>query len=128
MAEIPDSPSVAQKSLGQAIQYCRNQWDKLEAFMQDGRLELDNNRSECSIKPFVIARKGWLFCNTSRGANASATIYSIVETAKENDLNPFQYLSYLFEKLPNLDIKDGRALDKLLPWSDSLPAFCRVKK
>ena len=73
-------------------------------------------------------RKNWLFANTPRGARASAIIYSIVETAKENGLNPFHYLSYLFEKLPNLNIKDEASLDKLLPWSDSLPSYCRVNK
>jgi len=122
-------PQVLPKSsFGQAIKYCLSQWDKLEAFLQDGRLELDNNRSERSIKPFVIGRKNWLFANTPRGARASAIVYSIVETAKENGLNPFHYLSYLFEKLPNLDTKDENALDKLLPWSDSLPPVCRVNK
>jgi len=69
--------------------------------MQDGRLELDNDRSERSIKPFVIGRKNWLFANTPRGAKASATIYSVIETAKENGLNPFEYLKYLFEQLPS---------------------------
>lgn len=123
------SPRVLPKSaLGQAIKYCLNQWGKLEAFMQDGRLELDNNRSERSIKPFVIGRKNWLFANTPRGARASAIIYSIIETAKENGLNPFMYLSYLFEKLPNIDITDQANLDKLLPWSDTLPIACRVYK
>ena len=121
-------PKVLPKSaFGQAIKYCRNQWDKLNAFMQDGRLELDNNRSERSIKPFVIGRKNWLFSNTPRGANASATIYSIVETAKENGLNPLSYLQYLFEKLPNIDIQDQNAVDELLPWSSTLPAECRIK-
>jgi len=73
----------------------------------------------------VISRKGWLFSNTPRGARASAVIYSIVETAKENGLIPFRYLCYLFERLPNLG--DG-SLDELLPWSDSLPDNCRIKK
>lgn len=123
------TPRVLPKSaLGQAIKYCRNQWDKLAAFLQEGRLELDNNRSERSIKPFVIGRKNWLFANTPRGAQASAIIYSIVETAKENGLNPFNYLTYLFEKLPNLDTKDQNALDELLPWSVTLPITCRVLK
>lgn len=123
------SPRVLPKSaFGKAISYCRNQWDKLEAFLKDGRLELDNNRSERSIKPFVIGRKNWLFSNTPRGAKASAMIYSIIETAKENGLNPHNYLRFLFERLPNLDIKDQRAMDALLPWSDTLPSECRVKK
>jgi hypothetical protein len=119
-------PRVLPKSaLGEAIRYCRNQWDRLETFLLDGRLEVDNNRSERSIKPFVIGRKGWLFSNTPRGARASAVIYSIVETAKENGLNPFNYLCYLFEWLPNLG---GNDLDELLPWSSSLPASCRINK
>jgi hypothetical protein len=122
-------PRVLPKSaFGQAIGYCLNQWDKLLAFLADGRLELDNNRSERSIKPFVIGRKGWLFSNTPRGAKASATIYSIVESAKENGLNPFTYLMYLFEQMPNLDVKDRNVLDELLPWSSSLPARCRIRK
>jgi len=79
------------------------------------RLEIDNNISERSIKPFVVGRKNWLFSNTPKGARASATIYSIVETAKENGLNPFEYLKYLFEKLPNMDIEDKEALDEILP-------------
>ncbi len=89
------TPRVLRKSaLGEAIQYCRNQWEKLIAFLQDGRLELDNNRSERSIKPFVIGRKNWLFVNTPRGAQASAIIYSIIETAKENELHPFQSIRF----------------------------------
>lgn len=121
-------PRTLPKSLlGQAIAYSLNQWDKLTAFLQDGRLEIDNNRSERSIKPFVIGRKNWLFANTPRGAQASATIYSVIETAKENGLNPFQYLKYLFEQFPQLaDPKDPEALDPLLPWSSSLPLTCRA--
>lgn len=123
------TPRVLPKSaLGQAITYCRNQWEKLNAFLKDGRLELDNNRGERSIKPFVIGRKNWLFSNTPKGAKSSATIYSIVESAKANGLNPFNYLVYLFEKLPNMDISDPNALDELMPWSDSLPAECRLDK
>jgi transposase len=81
------TPRVLPKSaLGKVIQYCRNQWDKLNEFLKDGRLELDNNRSERSIKPFIIGRKNWLFSNTPRGAEASAIIYSIIETAKENPI------------------------------------------
>jgi transposase/uncharacterized coiled-coil protein SlyX len=123
------TPRVLPKSaFGQAIAYCRNQWPKLTAFLQDGRLEIDNNRSERSIKPFVIGRKNWMFANTSRGATASATIYSIVESAKENGLNPYSYLHFLFELLPNTDIKDKAILDKFMPWSDEIPDFCRMKK
>jgi transposase len=119
--------TLPKSATGKAIAYCLNQWDKLIGFMKDGRLEIDNNRSERAIKPFVIGRKNWLFANTARGAKASATIYSVMETAKENGLNPFQYLQYLFEQLPQLtDPNDPEALDKLLPWSPMLPLACRV--
>ena len=124
MLKTQKSRVLPKSSFGQAINYCLGQWDKLTAFLQDGRLELDNNRSERSIKPFVIGRKNWLFANTPRGAKASAITYSIIETAKENGLNPFQYLIYLFEQLPNLDTRDKDALDQLLPWSASLPPVC----
>lgn len=121
-------PQVLPKSaLGKAIAYCLNQWEKLTVFLTDGRLELDNNRSERSIKPFVIGRKNWLFANTPRGAMASAIIYSLIETAKENGLNPFAYLTYLFEQLPQLtDLQDPEELDPFLPWSSSVPLTYRV--
>lgn len=120
------APRVLPKSaLGQAIHYCREQWDKLNAFLKDGRLELDNNRAERSIKPFVMGRKAWLFANTPKGARSSAIIYSVVETAKENGLNPLNYLTYLFEQLPNMEIKDPQQLDPVLPWSDVLPPSCQ---
>lgn len=122
-------PRVLPKSaFGQAIKYCLNQWNKLTAFMMDGRLEIDNNRAERSIKPFVIGRKNWLFSNTSRGAQASAIIYSIIETSKENGLNPYEYLKYIFEQLPNVDIKDTAVLDSLLPWAATLPEICYSKR
>jgi hypothetical protein len=91
-------------------------------------LEIDNNRAERSIKPFVIGRKNFLFANTPRGAEGSAIIYSIIETAKENNLKPYNYLEYLFERLPNVDLKDAAVIDTLLPWSDSLPQDCRMPK
>lgn len=115
---------LPKSGLGKAIAYCLNQWDKLVAFLEDGRLEIDNNRSERSIKPVVIGRKNWLFSNTPQGARASAIIYSIVETAIVNRLNPYYYLRYLFEQLPNIDLTDTDALDRLLPWSTTIPVSC----
>ena len=122
-------PRVLPKSaFGEAINYCFNQKEKLYGFLLDGRLEFDNNRAERSIKPFVIGRKNWLFANTARGATASAILYSMVETAKENGLSPYAYLKYLLEQLPNIDLEDPAELDRLMPWSNELPALCRGGK
>jgi len=119
-------PIVLPKSkLGEAIGYSLKQRKYLESFLLDGRLEISNNRAERSIKPFVIGRKNWLFSNTPKGADASAVIYSLIETAKENDLNPFPYLQYLFEQLPNVNIQEPEILKKYLPWSKELPSICR---
>jgi len=120
---------LPKSALGQAISYCLNQWDKLTTFLQDGRLEISNNRCERAIGPFVIGRRrNWLFSNTPRGAHSSAVIYSIVQTAKENGLNPFAYLCYVFERMPNIDINDPAALDELLPYSKSLPDACQTPR
>ena len=102
-------------TLGKAIAYSLNQWPKLVRYLDDGRLNIDNNRAERAIKPFVIGRKNWLFSNTVKGANASAVLYSFVETAKANGLIPFDYLTKIFNELPKLD--DEAELDHLLPWN-----------
>lgn len=120
--------ALPKSSYGKAINYSFNQKDKLMNILKDGRLELSNNRAERAIKPFVIGRKNWLFTNTVQGANASAITYSIIETAKENNLIPFEYLKYLFEKMPNIDITKTDELSKLLPWSKELPDSCVAKQ
>ncbi|WP_391203207.1 IS66 family transposase [Psychrobacillus sp. L4] len=112
---------------GMAISYTLKQWPKLITFMKDGRIEIDNNRAERSIKPFVIGRKNWLFAASTNGANSSAIIYSLVETAKENGLNPFFYLQYLFEELPQFDMEENLKIEHLLPWSKDLPADCYIQ-
>ena len=99
--------------LGKAIAYNLRQWRKLVRYIEDGNLNIDNNRAERAIKPFVIGRKNWLFSNTANGANASAILYSLMETAKANGLVPFDYLKYLFEELP----KAPEDIDYLLPWN-----------
>ena len=111
------SAKAAPKSgFGRAVHYTVEQWKYLERYLLDGRLEISNNRAERSIKPFVIGRKNFLFANTPRGAKASAIIYSIVETAKENGVNPYSYLTYIFKNAPNWDIhNDSEALNRLLP-------------
>lgn len=115
--------TLPKSSIGKAFTYCLNQWSKLLTFLQDGRLEIDNNRAERSIKPFVIGRKNWLFANSQKGAKSSAIIYSIIETAKENGLVPYEYLKYLFEQLP---CTTSNNLSTLLPWSETLPEYIKM--
>jgi transposase len=118
--------TIPKSAFGQAITYCLNQWDKLSNFLLNGRLEMNNNRAERSIKPFVISRKNFLFSNTPRGARGTAIMYSMIETAKENGLKPYNYLVYLFEQLPNVDTRDVAVIDSLMPWSETLPEDCRM--
>ena len=98
--------------LGKAIGYTLRQWHKLIRYLDDGQLNIDNNRAERAIKPFVIGRKNWMFSYTKNGANASAILYSFIETAKANGIMPFDYLSWLLNELP----KKPENLDGLLPW------------
>lgn len=116
---------VQKSHLGKAINYCLDQWETLNNFLLDGRLEIHNNRAERSIKPFVIGRKNFLFCITPRGADASAITYSVVESAKANGLKPFEYIQYLLRQLPN---STSQELKKYLPWSEDIPEHCRTLK
>ena len=117
--------SLPQTHLGKAINYCLKQWKPLNTFLLDGRLEIDNNRTERSIKSFVIARKNFLFCVAPYSAKASAITFSLIESAKENELKPFEYLKYLLEELPNATSND---LDKYMPWSEEIPEYCKTPK
>jgi len=109
--------------LGVAKRYALDQRMYLERYLLDGRLEISNNRAERSIKPFVIGRKNFLFANTPRGARASAILYSIIETAKENWLNPYKYLTHIFKTAPNLDIRyNSNDISSLLP--QNVPVEC----
>lgn len=112
---------------GMAVRYCLDLWKELTNFLLDGRLYVDNNISERSFKAYAVCRKNFLFCNTPKGATASAIVFSILETAKENGLKPFEYMKYLLEQLPNSNVKDQTVLDSLLPWSDELLESCRVR-
>jgi len=108
--------------LGKAEYYAQSQQKYLERYLLDGRLEISNNRAERSIKPFVIGRKNWIFANTPNGARASAVYYSLVVTAMENGLNPFEYLAWVLANAPNLG-KPGyvSTIRDLLPGSEALP-------
>jgi transposase len=100
-------------ALGKAYQYALSQWPLLVRYIEYGHLRMDNNMVENAIRPFALGRKNWLFSDTVAGAEASATLYSIVETAKANRLNPYFYLKILFEKLPF--VKSQKELEDLLP-------------
>ena len=109
-------PKVPPKSaLGGALAYMRNYWGKLIRYTERGDLPIDNNRCENAIRPFVVGRKAWLFSDTPAGANASAIIYSLVETAKANGVEPYAWLRHVLEHLPAAQTADE--IDKLLPWN-----------
>ena len=119
--------NAAPKSLlGKAVQYTQKYWPYLINYLQDGRLEISNNRAERSIKPFVMGRKNFLFANVPKGAEASAIIYSLIETAKETGLDPYRYLTWLLHEAPKLDIGIEKQVEKLLPVN--APEECRMKK
>ncbi len=119
-----NSVSAAPKSaLGKALHYLEEQWPYLVRYLEDGRLELSNNRAERSIKPFVIGRKNFLFANTPLGAQGSAVIYSLIETAKETGLDPYRYLLWVLSEAPKLaQAGDGWA-EQLVPAN--APTECR---
>jgi hypothetical protein len=110
-------------AITRAITYLLNQKEWLMNVYLDGRLELSNNRGERSIKPFVIGRKNWLFSNSVDGVKASAIAFSIIETARENGLKPFEYLNFLLEALPNVS---DRQVESLLPWGGEVPNQCKM--
>jgi hypothetical protein len=110
------APKVLPQSLlGKAVYYALGQWPKLTVFLTHGEVPLDNNRCENAIRPFVLGRKGWLFSDTVKGAVASANLYSLVETAKANGIEPHAYLTRLFTQLPLA--KTVEDFEALLPWN-----------
>lgn len=112
------SRTILSEKLKDAVNYSLNQWEELSYYINDGRLNIDNNRAERAIKPFVIGRKNWLFSNTVNGANASAILYSIVQTAKANGVRPLEYLTHLLTELPK--IAEGESVEHLMPWNVQL--------
>ena len=116
--------AVPKSSLGKALHYLEEQWPYLCRYLEDGRLEISNNRAERSIKPFATDRKNFLFSNTPGGAQGSAVIFTLIETAKENGLDPFRYLTYVLTEAPALASVGEDWVAKLMPAS--APAECRV--
>ena len=111
---------------GDAVRYARNQEKYLRVFLTDGDVPIDNNASERAIRGFCIGKKNWQMIDTIHGAKSSAIIYSIVETAKANNLKAFDYVQHLLEEIPkHMNDKDCSFLEDLLPWSEKLPAGIR---
>ena len=114
--------------IGEAILYTLNQEVYLKRYLEDGHLSIDNLAAERSLKNFATGRRNWLFAKSIRGAQASATVYSITETAMLNGLKPYNYLTYVMEQMKALGpFPEKEALLELLPLSASLPADCHSK-
>lgn len=110
------------------INYCINQEVSLKAFLEGGDIPMDNNATESALRSFCLHKHTWKLIDSLDGANASAIIYSITETAKANNLNPFRYLEHVLTVLKDhQDDREYSFIDDILPWSEKLPAICRSK-
>lgn len=110
------APTVLPKStLGNAVSYCIKHRQGLMQFLNDGRVEIDNNLTEQAIKPFVVNRKGFMFCDTVAGANALCLHYGLIKTAKLHNLNPYEYYVALLKKIPHCQTVED--YEQLLPWN-----------
>ena len=116
--------AAPKSKLGTALTYLKNQWKPLNRFLQDGRIELSNNRAELSIKPFVMFRKNFLFANTPLGEQSGAVIFSLIETAKDNGLDPYRYLTFVLHEAPKRSQQDRNWAEKLLP--ENAPDTCKA--
>jgi transposase len=117
LPQVPPSSAT-----GKALNYLHNEWDKLIRYLDDGRLEIDNNGAENAIRPFVMGRKNWLFSTSVKGVKASANLYSLIETAKANGLEPYAYLRHVFTELPKAESLEAFVFTEL-PKAESLEAF-----
>ncbi|XAU91245.1 transposase [Caldifermentibacillus hisashii] len=116
---------LRKNALAKAAEYTLNRANGLKAFLNDGRIEIDNNPAESAIRPNVIGRKNWLFSVSEAGAKANAICLSIAETAKANGVDFYQYLVKLLRDLPNLDIhRNPEIINNYLPWSKMIQAEC----
>ena len=118
-------------TIGKALAYSINQEEYLRVFLSDGHVPMDNNYAEPASRPFTIGRKNFVMIESSNGAKASTILYSLVETAKANMINTFEYFNLLLTEIPkHMDDKDLRFIDDLLPWSPKVQKECpsRYKK
>ena len=111
-----------------AIKYAINQESKLRLVLEYGEADLSTNAIERTIRNFTIGRGNWLFFNSEYGAQSGADMYSLIVTAKENELKPYEYLEYIFEKLPDINIENTEELEDIMPWSDKIPDTIKKPK
>lgn len=116
---------LPKSKIGKALQYSLNQKNGLMTFLEDGNCEISNNLAENSIRPFTVGRRNWLFSGSPKGATASAVVYSLVETAKANGLNPYKYLEYLLTNLSKTDSQID--MDNMMPWDSTIQELCSHK-
>ena len=121
-----DALQPGHKKLKEAVTYARNQKEALLRFLEDARIPLSNNAAENAIRPFVVGRKNWLFCKSNDGAIAAANAYSLVESAKANDLDVLKYMNFVFRFLPMaFGILTDEFLESLMPWNETVRAACK---
>ena len=113
---------------GKAIQYALNYEGGLRTFLEDGLIPMTNSLDERTIRPFTVGRKNWLFSTSTKGAEASATVFSLIETAKANKLDPYGYIEFILDYLPQQDlIEQPEILDWFLPWSEEIKEEFEIK-
>lgn len=135
---LSDDSVLPKGKTAEGLRYAINQEKYLKVFLNDGEVPIDNSASERALRTFCVGKKNWVLINSGRGAEASAIIYSITETAKLNGLNPYYYLDHLLAEIPKLllpkkkdmppEMPDRSQLEKLLPWSEELSEKCRAKR
>lgn len=123
MAWIDKQNAPNGSRLARALTYARNQRPYMMTYLEDGHYSISNNLSENSIRPVTVGRRNWLFCDTVDGANASMMVYSLLETAMANNLNPQKYLEYLLEARPNKNMFDEE-LENMAPWNPKVQERC----
>lgn len=111
---------------GWAFNYAFNHKEGLMTYLEDGHCSISNNLSENSIRPFTIVRKNWLFSGSPKGAAASAGVYTLIETAKANGLNPTKYIEYILKDIPGSAFMEyPEFLEEYMPWDPLVQKFCK---
>ena len=120
--------SLTRSKIGKAIQYALNLEKGLRVYLDDGLVPMTNSLNERNIRPFTVSRKNWLFSASTKGADASASIFSLIETAKANRLSPFDYIEYILEIMPQIDIiQHPEKIDWFMPWSEQIKEEFGIK-